>query len=121
MPSFRISANHRDVTATGNQLQIGKTNVSYTATGEHEDRRVITVGTSEVPFVFSTDIVNAGICYLENINATNFVSVGFTTGVYGIRLLPGVPQQIVLEPALASLFLLADTASCNVLVHVREA
>ncbi len=121
MPTYRVTAQHRDVTSGGNQTTYGLSNVSITATGEHEDRRVVTVGTSEEVHTISTDIGDAGICYLQNKDATNFVDVGFSTGVYGIRLKPGIPQQFELVPSVAALFLKADSASCNVLLHIREA
>ena len=124
MPSFRVTVQHRDVTSSSNQLTYGKSNLTYTTTGYHEDRRVLSIGTSEESFTISTDIGDAGICYLENLDATNYVSVGFSTGVYGIRLGPsgsGIPAQFALEPATATIYLLANTASCNVKIHVAEA
>ena len=70
----------------------------------------VSVATSEQ----TEDMTGYGYCYIRNLDGTNFVRLGFTTGVYNIRLRPaGLPMLIELEAA-QTLYLLADTAACNV-------
>lgn len=57
----------------------------------------------------------------QTLDATNFVEVGFATGVYPIKLLATQFALLPLAAATASLFLKADTAACNVLVYFHEA
>ena len=78
------------------------------------------VGTSEESVTAFGDISNNGVMYLYNLDATNYVSVGFSTGVYGIRLKPGgIPAVFNGEPT-ADLYLLANTAACDVLITNYE-
>ena len=70
------------------------------------------IGTTEEQLAVG-DLTTYGWLYLRNLNATNYVQVGFSTGVYGIRLEPGEPAIFRTEPA-ADVFLKANTAACNV-------
>jgi hypothetical protein len=76
------------------------------------------IGTTEETVTF-TDIGTNGQIVLQNKDATNYVQVGFSTGVYGIRLKPGtgggIPVAFTLEPG-ATLYMKANTAACRVSV-----
>lgn len=66
------------------------------------------------------DIGTEGLCCIYNLDATNYVQVRFATGVYGMRLYGGVsPADFFLEPG-ATLYLKANTATCNVRIIVYE-
>ena len=66
------------------------------------------------------DIGTEGLCVIYNLDQTNYVQVGFATTVYGMRLYgAGAPAMFFLEPN-ATLYLKANTASCNVRVIVYE-
>lgn len=66
------------------------------------------------------DIGTEGLCVIYNLDATNYVQVGFATGVYGMRLRgASAPAVFFLEPN-ATLYLKANTAACNVRVIVYE-
>jgi len=72
---------------------------------------VFNIGITEEAIALA-DVAAPGYCLIHNTDATNFVTVGATTGVYTIKLLP-------LEVALfrlngTTLFALADTAACDV-------
>ena len=95
--------------------------VAITTAAGNVDSRILSVGTSEEEHTFSADIGNAGYVYIDNQDTTNFVDVGFATGVYPIRVKAGHPQLFSITPAQGSLFLKADTAACRVEVTVREA
>lgn len=70
------------------------------------------IGTSEET-LSTGDLTTYGWLYIRNLDATNYVQLGFSTGVYGIRLEAGEPAMFRTEPA-ATVYLKADTAACNV-------
>ena len=79
----------------------------------------LTIGTSEESEAFS-ELTNVGWVILHNLDATNYVQWGFSTGVYGGRMEPGEKAgPFRMEPA-ATLYLLANTAACKVLVYGYE-
>jgi len=81
------------------------------------DNRYHTIGTSEESITF-TDIGTVGWVHLYNADATNYVEVGFSTGVYGIKLKAADRAQFRLNTG-ATIYLKANTASCRVQVmHV---
>ena len=96
------------------------TSKQVTVAGNAFDYRVIDVTTGEFTFTISTEVGNAGYCYVRNTDATNYVQLGFATGSYFIRLLAGQAGIFPIEPAQAALFLLADTATCECEVYVHE-
>lgn len=69
------------------------------------------IGTSEESLSF-VDVTNNGWVQITNADTTNFVDVGFSTGVYGIRLLAGEKAQFRLKPS-ATIYIKADTAACR--------
>ena len=80
----------------------------------------VNIGTSEESVTFG-DITTPGWAIMTNLDTTNFVKWGFSTGVYGGRMEPGeTAGPFRLDPALASLYMIADTAACNVLIQVLE-
>ena len=70
------------------------------------------IGTSEES-LSTGDLSTYGWLFLRNLDTTNYVQVGFSTGVYGIRLEAGEPALFRTEPA-ATVYLKANTAACNV-------
>ena len=95
--------------------------LSLTQTGTLVYDNTVSVGTSEETAGPSFgDIGTEGLCIVYNLDTTNYVQVGFATGVYGIRLYGGwAPATFTLEPN-ATLYLKANTAACNVRVIVYE-
>lgn len=82
-------------------------------------KSVQSIGTTEESLTSFGDVTTEGWCVVKNMDTTNYVQVGFSTGVYGIRLEATEHAVFRMEPA-ADLFLKADTAACNVLVWVNE-
>jgi hypothetical protein len=79
---------------------------------------VVSVGTTEESVTF-TDISTPGVCYLRNLDATNYVQWGPATTVYQGRLKASdIPACFRLDPGATTLYLKANTAACNVLVTV---
>jgi hypothetical protein len=80
---------------------------------------IIDVTTSEVTVSFGS--VTPGLILVYNLDDTNFVEMGFATGVYPLQLPPRLASNSKAAPAAftrqsGSLFLKADTATCKVLV-----
>lgn len=68
----------------------------------------VDVGTSEETISFGDCV--PGFVEIVNLDATNFVQLGFSTGVYGMRLLAnGGPALFYLETG-ATIYAKADTA-----------
>lgn len=95
--------------------------LSLTQTGKLVYDNGHTIGTTEeqVGPNFG-DIGTEGLCIIQNLDSTNYVQVGYSTGVYGQRLRAGgMESAFFLEPG-ASLFLKANTAACDVRIIVYE-
>ena len=106
-------------TANSNK-SIGQSNKQFTQTGDNRQGGVIDVTTSEVTVTLNTDIGDAGAVYIRNQDTTNYVQVGMATGVYVHRIPPDQDERFWLEPGTASLFLIADTATCKVEFEIYE-
>lgn len=78
----------------------------------------LTIGTSEESEAFS-ELTTEGWILLENLDTTNYVRWGFATTVYGGRLEPGEFALFRCNPGL-TLYMIADTAACKVLVNCLE-
>jgi hypothetical protein len=106
--------------ANGNLLetiQPGSKSIDQAAVGGPAPGYV-TIGTSEESVTLS-ELSTLGYCYLQNLDATNYVRWGFATGVYGGRLNAGEIAVFRFNPG-SSLFMIANTAACKCLVKVFE-
>jgi hypothetical protein len=95
--------------------------ISLTMTGSLVYDVVTSVGTTEESAgpTFG-DIGTEGLCVIYNLDTTNYVQVGFSTTVYGMRLYgAGAPAMFMIEPG-ATVYLKANTAACNVRIVVYE-
>ena len=78
-----------------------------------------TIGTSEESEAFG-ELTTEGWIVMQNLDATNYVQWGFSTGVYGGRMEAGeTAGPFRVEPGL-TLYLKANTAACKVLVQALE-
>mgnify|MGYP001806407013 CR=1 FL=1 len=106
---------------TTNSVRAGnRTNRTYTATNNGEFQHRQSIGTSEVTITLPSSIGDAGLCVIENHDATNFVDVGFATGNYPLRVPKGQAMKLWLTPATSALYLKADTAACDTSIAVFE-
>lgn len=62
----------------------------------------------------SYDMTGYRRVWIDNLDDTNFVELGFATGVYPLRLSPGAGPTVIEVAAAQTLFLKSDTAACNV-------
>lgn len=78
----------------------------------------LSIGTTEESVTF-TDITTPGLCFLYNLDATNYVQWGPATGVYQGRLKANdAPACFRLDNGATTLYLKANTAACTVQIKV---
>ena len=78
----------------------------------------VTIGTVEESTTFP-ELTTLGWLEMKNLDPTNFVEWGFSTGALGGRMEPGEPASFRLKPG-ATLFLKADTAACKCQINAFE-
>lgn len=78
----------------------------------------LTIGTTEESEAFS-ELSTEGWCIMQNLDTTNYVEWGFSTGVYGGRLEAGELALFRLNPS-TTMYLKANTAACKVAVYALE-
>lgn len=102
------------------KLTISPGTSTYDQTAPGYYHNVSSVGTSEENIGTFGDVATEGWCYMRNLDATNYVQWGFSTGVYGGRAEAGeTVGPFRMEPAL-TLYLKANTAACLLEVLVLE-
>lgn len=105
----------------GNLTRRVDTRKTIDQTGNGVYHNTVSVGTAEESIATFGDITTEGVIYLRNLDTTNYVQWGFSTGVYGGRISAGmVAGPFQAEPGL-TLYLKANTAACLVEVFVAEA
>lgn len=101
------------LSCTNGSLKIlnSTTSIKYDqATARGGQPGVLNIGTSEETVTF-TDIT-PGWSILTNLDSTNFVDLGFSTGVYGLTL-PAGAQCVVKFKSGMTLYAKADTAAVD--------
>jgi hypothetical protein len=78
----------------------------------------MTVGTTEESTAFP-ELTTEGWLWMKNLDSTNYVQWGFSTGVYGGRIRAGETAEFRMEPGL-TLFLKANTAACPCQIYGFE-
>jgi hypothetical protein len=79
----------------------------------------VDVGTTEESISFGD--IAPGFVRLTNSDATNFVEVGFSTGVYGATLLKSGGVMLFYRKSGTTVYVKADTATCKVQVEAINA
>ncbi len=106
-----VNGNLSFLVQTGN-LQFDQTAVGGPTPGFQD------VGTTEETLT-TTEISTLGWAFFKNLDETNYVEVGFSTGVYGIRLEAGEIATFRVNPG-STIYMKANTASCKVQAYVLE-
>ena len=101
-----VNGNMRDV------FNIGSQSIDQAAVGGPTPG-YFTLGTSEETIAFG-ELATKGWVVIQNLDATNFITWGGSTGVYCGKLLPG--EACAFRMNNTSLYMIADTAACKVLV-----
>lgn len=78
----------------------------------------VTIGTTEESIAFG-ELGTQGWLMLKNLDTANYVRWGFATGVYGGRCEAGETALFRLNPG-STLYLIANTAACKMLVYGLE-
>jgi len=79
---------------------------------------MVEIGTTQESIAFG-ELTTPGWCTIQNLDETNFVEWGFSSGVYGGKLKAGETAGPFRLNS-TSLFLKADTAACRVVVNALE-
>lgn len=118
--TIQTGMSRRHATNSKDQHSIQLERYSYDQSSTGQDDRKHSVATSEGSITF-TGITTNGWVRMMNLDTTNFVQWGFSTGVYGGRMKAGQSAgPFFLEPG-ATLYLKADTAACKVRITHYEA
>lgn len=78
----------------------------------------MTIGTSEESTMMS-ELGTLGWVMMQNLDTTNYVEWGFSTGVYGGRMEAGEFALFRLNPS-TTLYLRANTAACKCVIYAIE-
>lgn len=98
--------------------------IQINQTGQLVFKRVVSIATTETT-VSLTGLTTPKVCYLYNLDGTNYCEWGTTTADYPLRLYPygngGIPNILTLNTTKTTLYLKANTAATRVLICVYEA
>jgi hypothetical protein len=97
----------------GAQIQQSK-QASITITGNTYCDQIWNVPTNETQVVLCSGLTTPGVTYLQNLDASNVVTYGTTSGDYGLKLKGG--EWALVRMASTNLYLKASTT--NVLTRV---
>ncbi len=86
--------------------------MSIDVAGDAFIHAVQSIGTSEEELAQGADIGTPGIVFAINLDATNYVEIGSTTGVYGIKLLAG--EGYPWRHNSSTIYAKANTSACLV-------
>ena len=91
---------------------------SVTISGDSFTHGVQSVGTSEEELVQGADLGTPGVVLILNLDATNYVEVGSTTGVYDIKCKAG--EFALYRHNSATVYAKANTGACLVEYIITE-
>ena len=116
-----MATTRKTVQYTSGGLQKINVTKTRTVTGNSGQLSTLTITQAgEIEYTFPTDVGDAHELVIENKDATNFIKLGFATGLYVIWIYPNDAVAINVDPTEASVFMIADTADCEALVVVDE-
>ena len=92
--------------------------ISVTVTGDAFTSGVQAVGTTEEELAQGADLGTPGYVFIKNLDTTNYVEIGSTTGVYDLKLKAG--EIALYRHNSATIYAKANTAACNVKYFLSE-
>lgn len=98
------------------EFNVGSKSINQTGVGGPTPGYV-TIGTTEETVSFG-ELSTRGYCIIQNLDATNYIEFGGSTGVYMCRLKAG--EFALLRLNNTNLFMQANTAACKVLIKAYE-
>ena len=113
-----------EITLSGLTLAFAKTGspsvsltaptINVTVAGTQYMDNVQNIGTAEEAILMG-DVAAGGICYIQNLNSTNFVSIRQATGAANfMKLLAGEWALLRISADTTAPYAIADTAACDV-------
>lgn len=90
-------------------------NISHTVTNTPRLSGRQSIGTSEVTLSI-TPVSSVGQVWIQNLDATNYVTVGAVTGQRPVRIDPG--KAAWFRPTANAIFIAANTAACEVVYEI---
>ena len=102
--SARIIFNKSDATARRSK------GITVDVTGDSFTHETQSIGTSEETLGQGADLGTPGYIFITNLDGTNYVEIGSTTGVYDIRLRAG--EIALYRHNSATIYALANTSAC---------
>ena len=84
---------------------------SVTVTGDAFTHQVQEIGTSEETVAQGADVGTPGYMFVKNLDSTNYIEIGVTTGVYTVKLLAG--EFALFRCAGATIYAIAYTGACD--------
>ena len=84
--------------------------IRVSVTGDSFTHEVQAIGTSEEEVAQGADLGTPGYVLLKNLDTTNYIEVGSTTGVYDIKLKAG--EIALYRHNSATIYAKANTAEC---------
>ncbi len=94
-------------------------NISVDVTGDSFTHEVQSVGTSEEELAQGADLGTPGYIFLKNLDDTNYVEVGGTTGVYPVKLQAG--EVALYRHNTATVYAKSNSSACLVEYILVEA
>jgi len=91
---------------------------SITVSGDPRTSGVQTIGTTEEQLVLG-DVSSVGVVEIFNLDSTNYLEVGGTTGVYTLKILPG--EGYVYRSTTNNVYCKANTAAVKVAYKIFSA
>jgi len=109
---LKVSMSLGGTLSTNTKIPATGYHASVTVTGDAMVKSVQEVGTSEETLAIG-DCATVGYMIVKNLDATNYVELGVSTGVYHVKLLAGESALIRWNDA-SAIYALANTAACDV-------
>jgi hypothetical protein len=81
-----------------------------TITGDAYNSAVQSIGTSEEEVAQGAEVGTPGFVFVHNMDATNYIEIGSTTGVYDIKLKAG--EWAIYRHNSATIYAKANTGAC---------
>lgn len=117
--TYGMSRQHATNLLDNHQVSGAPVRKQFTQTGVGQFDVKPSIGTSEESITF-TDIATNGWAMFTNMDATNYVEWGFSTGVYGGKMKPQESAGPFRVNPGATVYLKANTAACRVRVVMYE-
>ncbi|MGW8177227.1 MAG: hypothetical protein ACWGQW_00300 [bacterium] len=92
--------------------------ITIDVSGDSYTSGVQNIGTTEESLTLVPDLTTPGFVILTNLDATNYVEIGSTTGVYDIKLKPG--ESVLYRHNSSTIYAKANTAAINLEYTVVE-